>query len=121
MLQLLASCGETNKLPEADWLRSKATQSRNAPEKRAWDPQTDHYYLLERVAENRWYHSGRGIDEKSRELDVTPFYAAFVSGDDARGRKVAGYPQRIWQWIAIAPKPNPSSSGEARKPISDQQ
>ncbi|MEI8376389.1 MAG: hypothetical protein WCJ35_26525, partial [Planctomycetota bacterium] len=105
LLQLLASYGEANKLPEAGWLRSKATQSRDAIEKRAWDPLADYYYLLERAAEKRWYHSGRGIDEKSRELDVTPYYAAFVSGEDARGRKVAEYARHVLMDLNVFPMP----------------
>ena len=74
---------------------SKAAQMRSAIEMRAYDSDAGYYYLLYRAKEKKWYHSGCGINEDSRELNVTPYYAAFVGGNDSRGHKVAEYAGRF--------------------------
>ena len=89
-LELLAAYGKAHHLTDTDWLRSKAAQTHDAIETRAYDPQAGYYYLLCRAAEQKWYHSGCGINEASRELDVTPYYAAFVAGNDAARQKGRG-------------------------------
>ena len=94
-LQLMADYGEAHQLPETDWLWSKAAQMRDAIETLAYDADAGYYYLLDRAKEKKWYHSGRGINEESRELDVTPYYAAFVGGNDSRGHKVAEYARKV--------------------------
>jgi len=94
-LQLMADYGEANHLPETDWLRSKALQMHGAIETLAYDSDAGYYYLLQRAKEKKWYHSGCGINEESRELDVTPYYAAFVGGNDSRGHKVAEYARHV--------------------------
>jgi len=94
-LQLMADYGEAHHLPEKDWLQSKAAQMRSAIETLAYDSDAGYYYLLCRVKEKKWYHSGCGINEDSRELDVTPYYAAFVGGNDSRGHKVAEYARHV--------------------------
>jgi hypothetical protein len=104
-LQLMAAYGEANHLPEADWLKEKAALANRAIETHAYDPDAGYYYLLRRTAENRWYHSGCGINEESRELDVTPYYAAFVSGNDSRGYKVAQYARKVLLHWNIFPMP----------------
>ena len=104
-LQLLAAYGEAHRLPETGWLKAKAAQARAAIEGRAYDPDAGYYYLLYRAGEKKWYHSGRGINEASRELDVTPYYAAFVGGDDARGKKVAEYARGVLMDRGIFPMP----------------
>lgn len=104
-LQLLADYAKTHELSEARWLRSRSEQSRDAIERLAWDPDAGYYYLLRRTAENRWYHSGCGINEDSRELDVTPYYAALVSGNDDRGRKVADYARHVLMDLGVFPTP----------------
>ncbi|MCY2929547.1 MAG: hypothetical protein NTV86_08645 [Planctomycetota bacterium] len=105
LLQLLADYAKTHGLPEAERLRSRGEQSRDAIERLAWDSDADYYYLVRRTAENRWYHSGGGINEDSRELDVTPYYAALVSGNDGRGRKVAEYARRVLMDLGVFPTP----------------
>jgi hypothetical protein len=94
-LQLMADYGEAHHLPETDWLQSKAAQMHKAIETLTYDSDADYYYLLYRAEEKKWYHSGCGINEDSRELDVTPYYAAIVGGNDSRGRKVAGYARQV--------------------------
>ena len=94
-LQLMADYGEAHHLPEKDWLQSKAGQMRSAIETLAYDSDAGYYYLLCRAKEKKWYHSGCGINEDSRELDVTPYYAAFVGGNDSRGHKVAEYARHV--------------------------
>jgi hypothetical protein len=94
-LQLLAEYGKAHQLPETDWLEAKAVQMHTAIETLAYDPDADYYYLLSRVNEKKWYHSGGGISEQSRELDVTPYYASFVAGNDSRGYKVANYARKV--------------------------
>lgn len=94
-LQLMADYGEAHHLPEKDWLQSKAAQMRSAIETLAYDSDAGYYYLLCRAKEKKWYHSGCGINEDSRELDVTPYYAAFVGGNDSRGHKVAEYARHV--------------------------
>ncbi|MGP8234149.1 MAG: hypothetical protein ACLQVW_01875 [Limisphaerales bacterium] len=104
-LQLLADYGQSRQLPEADWLRAKAEQMRNAIETVAYDADAGYYYLVRRTKENKWYHSGCGINEESRELDVTPYYAAFVGGNDSRGRKIAQYARHVVMEDGIFPMP----------------
>ena len=104
-LQLMAGFGEAHHLPETDWLQSKAAQMRGAIETLAYDSDAGYYYLLRRAQENKWYHSGCGIDEESRELDVTPYYAAFVGGNDSRGHKVADYARQVLMDNGIFPMP----------------
>lgn len=104
-LQLLAAYGEAHQLPETDWLKAKAAQSHHAIETLAYDMDANYYYLLRRAAENRWYHSGGGINEDSRELDVTSYYAAFVSGNYSRGKHVATYARHVLMDRNIFPMP----------------
>jgi hypothetical protein len=104
-LQLLAAYGAAHQLPEADWLAAKAAQMQKALETLAYDRDAGYYYLLRRTAENKWYHSGGGINEASRETDVTPYYAAFISGNDSRGRKAAQYAQHVLLGYNIFPMP----------------
>jgi hypothetical protein len=104
-LQLTAAYGKARHLPRADWLESKRGQMLHAIENQAYDRDAGYYYLLYRAKEQKWYHSGSGIDETSRELDVTPYYAAFVSGNDSRGRKVADYARQVLMNDAVFPMP----------------
>jgi hypothetical protein len=104
-LQLLAAYGAANRLPDADWLKAKAGQMQKAIETLAYDRDAGYYFLLRRTAENKWYHSGGGINEASRETDVTPYYAAFISGNDSRGRKVAEYARGVLLDYNIFPMP----------------
>ena len=104
-LQLMADYGEAHRLPETDWLQAKAAQMRDAIETRAYDSDAGYYYLLYRAGEKKWYHSGCGINEASRELDVTPYYAAFVAGNDSRGQKVAEYARHVLMDNGVFPMP----------------
>ena len=104
-LQLMADYGAAHQLPETEWLRSKAAQMRTAIETLAYDCDAGYYYLLERAKEKKWYHSGRGIQEESRELDVTPYYAAFVAGNDSRGQKIAEYARKVLLDHGVFPLP----------------
>ncbi len=45
------------------------------------------------------------MNEASRELDVTPYYAAFVSGNNVRGQKVAEYARSVLIDRGIFPMP----------------
>jgi hypothetical protein len=101
----MADYGEARHLPETDWLQSKAVQMRNAIEALAYDSDAGYYYLVYRAKEDKWYHSGCGINEDSRELDVTPYYAAFVGGNDSRGRKVAEYARHVLLDNGVFPMP----------------
>ena len=104
-LQLLAAYGEANNLPETVWLKSKAEKTCNAIEAHAYDMDANYYYLLYRAGEKKWYHSGRGMDESSREFDVTPYYAALIAGNDERGRKVAEHARHVLMDLQIFPMP----------------
>jgi hypothetical protein len=104
-LQLMAEYGEAHNLPETHWLQSRAAQMNNAIETLGYDSDAGYYYLLYRSNENKWYHSGCGINEDSRELDVTPYYAAFVGGNDSRGQRVAEYARRVLMDSGIFPMP----------------
>jgi hypothetical protein len=104
-LQLMADYGAAHHLPETDWLQTKAAQMRQAIETQAYDPDAGYYYLLYRDGEKKWYHSGNGIDETSRELDVTPYYAAFIAENDSRGQKVAEYARHVLMDDGIFPMP----------------
>jgi len=104
-LQLMADYGAAHHLPETDWLQSKAVQMHDAIETQAYDSDAGYYYLLYRAKEKKWYHSGCGINEDSRELDVTPYYAAFVGGNDSRGQKVAEYAWHVLMDNGVFPMP----------------
>ena len=104
-LQLMADYGQAHRLPEAGWLQSKADQMHSAIETLAYDPDAGYYYLLYRANEKKWYHSGCGINEDSRELDVTPYYASFVGGNDSRGQKVTEYARHALMDNGIFPMP----------------
>jgi len=104
-LQLMGAYGEAHHLPESDWLQSKAVQMQSAIETQAYDADAGNYYLLCRANEKKWYHSGCGISEDSRELDVTPYYAAFVGGNDSRGQKVAEYARHVLMDNGVFPMP----------------
>lgn len=104
-LQLMADYGEVHHLPETDWLQAKAGQIHDAIETQAYDSDAGYYYLVQRAKEKKWYHSGCGINENSRELDVTPYYAAFVGGNDSRGYKVADYARHVLMDNGIFPMP----------------
>jgi hypothetical protein len=104
-LQLMADYGAAHHLPHTEWLQSQAARMRSAIETQSYDSDAGYYYLLYRAGEKKWYHSGCGINEASRELDVTPYYAAFVGGSDSRGRKVAEYAQHVLMDNGVFPMP----------------
>jgi hypothetical protein len=104
-LQLMADYGAARHLPQTEWLQSQAARMRNAIETLSYDSDADYYYLLYRAKEHKWYHSGCGINEASRELDVTPYYAAFVGGNDSRGQKVAEYARHVMMDNGVFPMP----------------
>ncbi|HVX67973.1 MAG TPA: hypothetical protein VHA11_15275 [Bryobacteraceae bacterium] len=92
-------------LAGADWLRSRAAQMHEAIETQAYDPAVGYYYHLRRTAEKRWLHSISEIDEESRELDVTPYYAAVVSGNSGRAAEAARYARKVLLEDRIFPMP----------------
>jgi hypothetical protein len=104
-LKLAAEYAARHNLPEGAWLKSRAVQSHEALETSAWDPDAGYYYLLYRRPEQRWQHSILQINEESRELDVTPYYAALLSGNPARAAKVAGYARSVLLDHSIFPMP----------------
>jgi hypothetical protein len=104
-LQLMADYGAARHLPQTEWLQSQAARIRNAIETLSYDSDAGYYYLLYRAGEKKWYHSGCGINEASRELDVTPYYAAFVGGNDSRGQKVAEYARHVMMDNGVFPMP----------------
>jgi hypothetical protein len=71
-LQLMADYGAARHLPQTEWLQSQAARMRNAIETLSYDSDAGYYYLLYRAGEKKWYHSGCGINEVSRELDPRP-------------------------------------------------
>ena len=71
----------------------------------AWDPDAGYYYLLYRRPEKRWQHSILRICEESRELDVTPYYAALLSGNPSRAAKVAAYARSVLLDHSVFPMP----------------
>ncbi len=105
LLQIMARYSAENGLAASDWLKNRAELTHTALESSAYDPDTDYYYLLYRVPEKKWYHSLLGIDEYSRELDVTPYYAALTSGNFSRARRVADYARKVLLDDRIFPMP----------------
>jgi len=104
-LQLMADYGSAHHLPETVWLQARAAQMHQAIETQAYDSDAGYYYLLCRAGEKKWYHSGNGIDESTRELDATPYYAAFIAGNDSRGLKVAEYARHVLMDNGVFPMP----------------
>jgi hypothetical protein len=94
-LKLAAELAAAHNLPESAWLKSRAARAHEAIETSAWDPDAGYYYLLYRRPERRWQHSILRINEESRELDVTPYYAALLSGNPARAERVAAYARSV--------------------------
>jgi hypothetical protein len=104
-LGVMARYATQHGLPEADWFSERAAQCHQALETQAFDTAAEYYYLLRRTVENRWYHSINGICEDSRELDVTPYYSAIVSGDWSRAVRVASYARKVLLDYKIFPMP----------------
>jgi len=105
LFHVLAAYAAKRELPESEWLQGRAQQAHTAIEGSAYDPDAGYYYLLYRSPEKKWYHSLEGIHEYSRELDVTPYYAALVSGNFSRATRVAQYAQRILLDDQVFPMP----------------
>lgn len=95
LLRVMAAHSEAQGLAGAEWLQSRAAQSHEALETSAWDADAGYYYLLYRRPEKRWQHSILRINEDSRELDATPYYAAVTSGNASRAAKVAAYAREV--------------------------
>jgi hypothetical protein len=104
-LQVMGRYAAEHDLPDAAWFSSRAAQTREAIESKAFDTAAEYYYLLRRTVENRWYHSINGISEDSRELDVTPYYSSIVSGDWSRAVCVANYARKVLLDYKIFPMP----------------
>lgn len=104
-LSLMSRYAAQYGLPDADWLSARAAQFHEAIETRAFDTSAEYYYLLRRTSQDRWYHSINGIDEDSRELDVTPYYSSVVSGDWSRAMRVASYARKVLIEDDIFPMP----------------
>jgi hypothetical protein len=105
LLRKAAAYSSKNALGEYGWLKSRADQSHEAIERSAWDADAGYYYLLYRKPEAKWYHSILGINEDSRELDVTPYYSALVGGDHSRGARVAAYARKVLLEYGLFPMP----------------
>jgi hypothetical protein len=104
-LQVMARYAAQHGLPDAAWFSARAAQTHEAIESQAFDAAAEYYYLLRRTAENRWYHSINGINEDSRELDVTPYYSSIVSGNWSRAVRVAEYARKVLLDYKIFPMP----------------
>jgi hypothetical protein len=102
---VMAAYSAQRGLAASAWLKGHADESRTAIEKSAYDPEAGYYYLLYRRPEGKWHHSLKGINEHSRELDVTPYYAALVSGNISRAARVAQCAQRVLLDYQIFPMP----------------
>ena len=85
-LKLAGEFAAGRNLPKPLAQVERRRQAHEAIETSAWDPDAGYYYLLYRRPERRWQHSILRINEESRELDVTPYYAALLSGNP-RGRR----------------------------------
>lgn len=105
LLQLMADLARRHGLAGSDWLSEKAAKVHQAIEGSAYDPDCGYYYLLHRACENKWYHSMLGINEESRELDVTPYYAALVSGNYSRAVRVTEYARSVLLDYGVFPMP----------------
>lgn len=105
LLRTMAAYAGERQLRDAAWLKSRAAQLHEAIEERAYDSDAGYYYLLHRAPENAWRHSMLGLNEESRELDVTPYYAAMVSGNYSRAMVVAGYARTVLLERNIFPMP----------------
>ena len=102
---VMAAYSAQRGLAASAWLKGHADESRTAIEKSASDPEAGSYYLLYRRPEGKWYHSLKGINEHSRELDVTPYYAALVSGRISPGDTCSPVCQRVLSDYQIFPMP----------------
>ena len=105
LFQVMAAYAAQRGLPGGDWLESRAHKTHAALEGSAYDPDAGYYYLIYRAAERKWFHSLKGINEFSRELDVTPYYSALVSGNFSRGARVAQYAQKVLLEDQVFPMP----------------
>ena len=105
LFQTMSACSTRWGLPGGEWLDGRARKVHTALEGPAYDPDAGHYYLIYRGSERRWYHSLKGINEYSRELDVTPYYAALVSGNFSRGARIAQYAQKVLLDDQVFPMP----------------
>jgi hypothetical protein len=105
LLSLAANYGVKHGLAETAWIQQRAAQTKEAIEKAAWDPDAANYYLLYRAPEKRWYHSLLGINEDSRELDVTPYYSSLISGNHSRAAAVAAYARKVLLEYSVFPMP----------------
>lgn len=105
LFQTMSACTTRWGLPGGDWLAARAQKVHEALEGLAYDPDAGHYYLIYRASEQKWYHSLKGINEYSRELDVTPYYAAVVSGNFSRGARIAEYAQKVLLDYQVFPMP----------------
>jgi len=105
LLYLMSALSVQMDLPETDWLKEKTLNMHNSIENLAYDSDAGYYYLAYRASEQKWYHSMLGINENSRELDVTPYYAAILSGNHSRAVKVANYARQVLLDYDIFPMP----------------
>jgi hypothetical protein len=105
LLRVMGAHASEQGLAGSEWLQSHAAQTHEAIETSAWDPDAGYYYLLYRRPEKRWQHSILRLNEDSRELDVTPYYSALISGNHARAQKVAEYARKVLLTDDIFPMP----------------
>jgi hypothetical protein len=105
LLRVSAAHASAHGLAGAEWLGSHAAQTHTAIETSAWDPDAEYYYLLYRKPDRRWQHSINCLNEESRELDATPYYAAMTSGNFSRAVRVAAYARRVLLERGLFPMP----------------
>jgi hypothetical protein len=105
LLQVMAAHSSAQGLTGSERLQSHAAQTHEAIETSAWDPDAGYYYLLYRRPEKKWQHSILRINEDSRELDATPYYASLRSGNHSRALKVAEYARKVLLEDGIFPMP----------------
>ncbi len=105
LLRITGAYSAQRRLPESDWLNSRADQTHRAIERSAFDPDAGYYYVLYRAPERKWYHSLLGISESSREVDITAYYAAVVNGNTSRAMEVGRYVRKILVDERVFPMP----------------
>lgn len=92
-------------LPKADWLLDQFNLTYRSLEREAYDDEEGYYFLQYDASKRKWYHSLNGMQESSREVDVTPFYVAKVCENTVRRESVAEYIYNIIEKDGVFPTP----------------
>ncbi|HEY3416437.1 MAG TPA: hypothetical protein VGM23_06090 [Armatimonadota bacterium] len=92
-------------LPETPCFTEALARTRQALETQAWSERYGYYFLQHDPLADKWFFSLNGLNEDSRETDVTPHYAALGQIADERRRCVARWLDRALWHDRVFPMP----------------